>query len=223
MLFSYYTNIKEPSVPRNFVRLLCIVLFSLSVMAYGQDEFSADLYNADPGKNPAAQAKIYMAKNKVRIEPQQHSGPGGLVIFNFSTQITDVLVPERKMYMEFASGQGPQQRAFSYFRPSDVQNACGDWQKLATNRGGTCKKVGNETVNGRDTVKYEGMQTDGSTSYVWLDPALRFPVKWQGKNSGGELRNISVGSQPSSLFEVPAGYQKMEMGGVGMPPNMQHP
>jgi hypothetical protein len=39
-------------------------------------------------------------------------------------------------------------------------------------------------------------------------------VKWQGKDSGGELRNIQEGSQPASLFEVPAGYTKMDMGGM---------
>lgn len=212
-------------MPRKSVRLLCLVLFSLSLMAFAQDEFSGDLYNANAGKDPTLQAKIYMAKDKMRIESQQQQrgGMGGMVIFNLATQTTDILMPERKMYMEFASGQGPQQRAFNYFRPTDVQNACGDWQKIPTNHTTSCRKIGSETVNGRDTVKYEGIQADGTTTDVWLDPALRFPVKWQGKNSSGELRNISVGSQPASLFEVPAGYQKFDMGGMGKPGNMQHP
>lgn len=214
-------------MPRHFVRLLCLVLFSLSAMAVAQDEFSGDLYNANAGKDPTLQAKIYMAKDKMRIEPQQQQPRGGmggsLVVFNLTTQTTDVLMPERKMYMEFANGQGPQQRAFNYFRPVDAQNACGDWQKMSSNHTTSCKKIGSETVNGRDTVKYEGIQADGTTSYVWLDPALRFPVKWQGKNAAGELRNISVGSQPASLFEIPSGFQKMDMGGMGMPPNMPHP
>ena len=48
----------------------------------------------------------------------------------------------------------------------------------------------------------------------WLDPKLRFPVKWQGKDGSGEMRNIQEGPQPASLFEVPAGYTKMDMGGM---------
>jgi hypothetical protein len=41
-------------------------------------------------------------------------------------------------------------------------------------------------------------------------------VKWQNKNNDwGELRNIQEGSQPSSLFEVPAGYKKFEMPNMG--------
>jgi hypothetical protein len=40
-------------------------------------------------------------------------------------------------------------------------------------------------------------------------------IKTAGGTGGGiELRNIQEGSQPSSLFEVPAGYMKMDMGAM---------
>jgi hypothetical protein len=103
---------------------------------------------------------------------------------------------------------------FSFFKTSDVENACGDWLKLANNKGGTCHKVGSETLNGRNTVEYEGTNAKGEVSHVWLDPKLRFPVKWQGLSEGGELRNIQEGSQPASLFEVPSGFTRMDMGGM---------
>ena len=63
--------------------------------------------------------------------------------------------------------------------------------------------VGNETVNGRSAVKYEGTNSGGEPSSVRLDPKLRFPVKWQGESSAGELRNIQEGTQSASLFEIP--------------------
>jgi hypothetical protein len=88
--------------------------------------------------------------------------------------------------------------------------------------GGSCHKVGNETVNGRSTIKYEGKSDDGGITDVWLDPKLRFPVKWQNNHNTGELRNIQEGSQPASLFAIPADYQKMDMGNMGMPPGA-HP
>ena len=43
----------------------------------------------------------------MRIEAKQHAGPGGIVIMNFTTQTTDILIPERQMYIESANGQGP--------------------------------------------------------------------------------------------------------------------
>jgi hypothetical protein len=123
--------------------------------------------------------------------------------------------------LEFPAGRGPgAQRFASFFRPSDVENACGDWQKMATARGGECHKVGNETVNGRSTIKYAAKSASGDASTIWVDPKIAFPVKWEGKSGGGELQNIQVGTQSSSLFEVPAGYKKMEMpaGMPNMPP-----
>jgi hypothetical protein len=68
-------------------------------------------------------------------------------------------------------------------------------------------------------VKYEATNASGEISHFWLDSKLRFPIKWQGKNSDGELRNIQEGAQPAALFEVPAGYTEMKMPG-GM---MQQP
>jgi hypothetical protein len=61
--------------------------------------------------------------------------------------------------------------------------------KLPANQGGRCHKVGNETVSGRNTVKYEATNARGETENVWIDPKLRFPVEWKGKDSGGEPRN----------------------------------
>jgi outer membrane lipoprotein-sorting protein len=69
-------------------------------------------------------------------------------------------------------------------------------------------------VNGRATVKYEGINSAGESSTVWIDPKLGFPLKWQRKNSGGEIRNIQEGPQPDSLFEVPPGLTKMDMSGM---------
>lgn len=209
---------------RHLICSLWLLLLTLTVAAVAQDEFSADIYNTQNGKDKdmAQQAKIYMAKDKLRIESHQQRGPGGVVIVNLQTQVNDVLMPERKMYMEMPQGQGFQRQAYPFFRTGDVANACADWEKLATNHGTTCKKIGSETVNGRNTIKYEGTRADGTVSDVWIDPSLRFPIKWKTNNGEGELRNISVGSQAASLFEVPSDYQKMQMP-AGMPPNMQHP
>jgi hypothetical protein len=205
---------------------LCFALFTLTLTALAQDDFSADLYNTKSGNDMTIQAKLYITKDKMRVEPQGEQAGHGLVIMNFATATTDVLMPERKMYMEMNQAQSPMRRSYSFFRPGDVDNACGDWQKMATRPGGTCKKIASETVNGRKTVHYQGTSADGATGDVWIDSDLRFPVKWQDKGNAGELRNIKVGSQSSSLFEIPSDYQKMQMPmGMpgGMPPNMQHP
>jgi hypothetical protein len=73
--------------------------------------------------------------------------------------------------------------------------------------------VGDDTVNGRGAVKYEGSSGDGKKGEVWIDVKVRFLVKVVSPDGGGmELRNIHEGSSDASLFEVPSGYKKMGAG-----------
>jgi hypothetical protein len=198
---------------RLIVRGSCfIVLLTACSFSLAQTEFSGEV--VDLQKPDKAPTKVYFGKDKMRFDSQDKNTQGGSVILDFTSQSYLVLMPQRHMYMEMPAQMMDKRGMFSFFRTGDVENACGDWLNLATNKGGTCHKDGNETVNGRSTVKYEGTNSSGVASTVWLDPKLRFPVKWQGKNSSGELRNIQEGSQSASLFEVPAGYNKMDMGGM---------
>ena len=199
------------------VRTSCFLALMLAAgFALAQAEFSAEIVDLQKSGAPT-QAKIYFTKDKLRIE-SQNSGPrgGGTIIMNLSTQTATVLMAQQHMYMEMpAQAQGQRMSyAAAFFQTGDVENACGDWQKMARNQGSTCHKVGNETLSGRSTVKYEATNANGDVSHFWLDPKLRFPVKWEGKNSSGELRNIQEGTLPANLFEIPAGFIKMDMGGM---------
>ncbi len=204
-------------------RMLCLVLFSLLATAvFAQEDFSADMVRSMQDKqNPVG--KIYVTKDKMRFEPQGENGQMGLVIVNFATHTSEILMPARKIYMEMPAGQGPAaQRTRDFFRPPDPENACSDWLKAANKPGGECHKVGSAVVNGRNTVEYEAKSSEGHSGHVWLDRKIAFPVKWDNEEGGGgELRNIKEGSQPGSLFEVPSDYQKMDLGNMGMPGGMR--
>ena len=196
------------------VVMLLLVLATTAVFA--QEDFSADIVN-NKENGTEGHAKIYVTKDKWRIEGFSQGRMGGAIITNLSTHMSDVLMSERKMYMEFPQGQGPNgQRMWSMYSARDVDDACGEWLKLSYNQGGTCHKDGNETVNGRSAVKYTGTNSRGETGSVWLDKKIAFPIKWEGKNGSGQLENIKEGSQPASLFEIPSDYQKFQMP-AGMP------
>ena len=196
-------------------RVSCFFALMLAAgFVVAQTEFSADIVNTTKTGSPV-QARAYFAKNKMRFDSQEKgSRDKGAVIIDFAAHSYLVVMAEQHMYMEMPAQTMDQRGMYSFFQTGDVENACSDWLKIAKNVGGTCHKVGSESVNGRNAVKYEGTNSSGETSQVWLDPKLRFPVKWQGKNSGGELRNIQEGSQPASLFEVPAGFTKMDLGNM---------
>jgi outer membrane lipoprotein-sorting protein len=198
---------------RLVARISCFFALMLAAsFVLAQAEFSAEV--VDTQKSASNQAKIYFAKDKVRIESQgKGSQGGGAIIVNYATQTSVILMPQQHMYMETAAKSANQKMGFgsALFATGDVENACGDWQKTQ-NQGGSCHKVGADSVNGRSTVKYESTNSSGDVSHFWLDPKLRFPVKWEGKSSSGELRNIQEGAQPASLFEIPSGF--MDLGSM---------
>ena len=82
--------------------------------------------------------------------------------------------------------------------------------------------VGKETLNGRETEKWEMKVTrpggQSSIAYQWFDPELQLNIREE--QPGGfvnELRNIRIGKQPSDLFTVPPGYKKMSSPPGGTP------
>lgn len=194
-------------------RISCFVALMLAAsLALAQAEFSAEIVDLQKPGTPTT-GKIYFAKDKMRIESQSSTRTGGAVIVNFATQTSMVLMAQQHMYMEMPAQAQSQRMGYTaaFFQTGNVENACGDWQKIESHQGSSCHKVGSETVNGRTTIKYETTNASGDVGHFWLDPKLRFPVKWDGKNSGGELRNIQEGAQAASLFEAPAGFTKMNM------------
>jgi hypothetical protein len=193
--------------------------------ALAQTEFSAVI--VDTGRSDSQpRAKIYMAKDKMRVESMADSGNKaamsrgmGAIIMDLSAQTFTVLMDQQHMYMEMPAQAAEQRGMYHFFRSGDVDNACADWVQQVRNKGGTCQKVGSDTVNGRSTVKYQATNSKGESGYFWLDPKLRFPVKWQDHDGSGELRDIQEGAQPSGLFEIPAGYIKMDMGNMMQRPH----
>jgi hypothetical protein len=71
-----------------------------------------------------------------------------------------------------------------------------------------CEKVGSETINGRETVKYQNKgAVEPTAATVWIDRALKFVIRWEGGGKGAELRNIKEGQQAADLFSVPQDYK----------------
>lgn len=75
--------------------------------------------------------------------------------------------------------------------------------------------VGQQILNGRQVEHWEQSSSlpDGEVQRVsqWYDPQLQIAIREE--LPGGyfrELRNIVVAIQPTQLFEVPAGYQRLE-------------
>jgi hypothetical protein len=89
--------------------------------------------------------------------------------------------------------------------------------------GATCKNLGTEQVNGRSCDHWQITDKNGKVSNLWIDQKIHFPIKTVSEDSTWELSNIKEGEPAASLFEIPPGYQKMDMGSMmqGMRPPQQ--
>lgn len=199
-MFSYPNPFKEIRV---FHRLILRLagFFALTCAAFAQ-QFAADMVRSKPQTDVVT--KVYVSGDKMRLETtsQQH---GGVAIMNLEQHTSQMLVPASKTYV---ASRAPS--ATPFFHPADADNACEAWEKFVS-KPGTCTKVGEETVNGRSTVKYKGTAPNGDTGFGWVDRQLKFVIKWEGERSAVELQNIKEGPQAADLFVVPSDYEKIDV------------
>ncbi len=191
------------------VSLIPILLFAIGLLAQAPSHFSADmLMHSQHGD---MNGKLFFAGTRIRMDMQS---PGGSV-----SNITDItakkhymLMHERQMYMEYdlnrpsPMGRGPRTPEVREFDPA---NPCANRTDM------TCKKVGSETVNGRACDKWEFSKDGKLAETNWIDKKLHVPVKsLHADGTSWELQNIKEGTQPDKTFEIPSGYQKLDMGNM---------
>ncbi|MGB9698945.1 MAG: hypothetical protein ACPL5I_06120, partial [Thermodesulfobacteriota bacterium] len=75
--------------------------------------------------------------------------------------------------------------------------------------------LGIEMINGLEAKKYEvTIKEEEKTikAWQWISTALNYPIKISALDGSwsSEYKNLKMESQPDSLFELPAGFQKME-------------
>jgi len=179
-------------------------------------EFSADmLINQTTGQTQVE--KLYVGNGRARLDRATQAGETGRIsslIMDFDHQFLYLLLPQDKMYLQVLGSSGILfYTGANLFRPQTPDNACSDWIPEADRRGVTlrCKQVGEETINGRPVKKWDAEATNGAHGSLWYDSNLNFVVKVvrvskEGIQSGFELQNIKVGTQPPDLFEIPNDY-----------------
>jgi hypothetical protein len=132
-------------------------------------------------------------------------------IADTKSQVAYSVMPQQQMYMETRFDQFQGQSNKLNFTAYDASRPCGAQPDY------TCTKVGTENVNDRDCDKWEFTSKVSAAKYwVWIDQKSRIAVKTlTADGTTVEMRNIQEGAQPDSLFQVPPGFRKMDLGGLG--------
>ena len=164
------------------------------------------------------EGKIFLTNGHMRMNFTS-AGHESAIITDFATKTVDILMPQQQMYMEHAAGDTPGRGPGSMtqdLKAYDPANPCANQPDL------TCTKIGVEVVNGRTCDHWEITDKQGQVSNIWIDQKLHFPIKTVSENSTILLSNIKEGEPDASLFQIPADYRKMNMGGM-MPPGTMRP
>lgn len=182
------------------VPLVAVLLSGVSELALAA-EFSADMVHKMG--TMTSEGKIYVKGKKTRME----GGMGqGITIVDGDAGTVWVLQPAQRMYMEMKKGAQTMQ-------PTQADE---ELAKVADK-----KLMGTETVNGYQCEKYLYTYRDKKlgTLTQWVSPKLGYPLKMIHASAEGETtfeyRNIKEGGVADSLFQIPSGYTKMEMPGMG--------
>lgn len=173
--------------------VLFVFLFAGTVSAI---EFSADTISTFKGEQQV-KGKMYYKPDRFRMDMKVHEEM--IVITRIDKKVVWNIMTEEKMYMEM---------------PFDLKNKPKVEDKFAGEI--DRKEVGRETIDGHPTIKYlitYKVDNKKDQVYQWMATDINFPVKTSAVDGSWtqEFRNVKIAAQPDSLFEVPAGYQKMQM------------
>lgn len=171
-------------------------------------EFSADTISTFKG-DQQVNGKLFFKMDKFRMEMKPHGDMAMIMITRIDKKVAWNLMPDSKMYMEIPFDLK--------YKPKVEDKYEGEIDR---------KEVGRETIDGHPAIKYlitYKIDNDKSQVYQWIASDIKFPVKTAAVDGSWsqEFRNVKMGHQSDSLFELPAGYQKMPMpqfpGMSGMP------
>jgi hypothetical protein len=193
-----------------------IVATTLSLLAllagpvFGQ----APLMNPDVGysatrlmeaEGQRLEQRYYHKNMRTNRADSELKGQQSSMIVRMDRNVVWIVSPPQKMYMEI-SMQDPQARGL------DVPD---------NDRISEYSFVASEDIHGVRASKFKVVARDAQggavSGYLWISDADKILVKMdlsEGKQRAVmELKDLQVAAQPDELFEPPAGFQKMAIGG----------
>jgi hypothetical protein len=175
--------------------------FSGPAVAAGGPSVSGTAEYLEVSDGVTSRGKYSFGPEGIRMEGEIDGEPG-LVIINFSRNVVWNVSEAERIYMEMPL-EAP--KSGSHAGPCDEEVVHGELL--------SGKRIGTETLDGREVEKWECTVPDG-VDRVWYDARLQLPVRshdWDGTRF--ELRNIRETRLSPGLFQPPAGYARVAIPG----------
>jgi hypothetical protein len=158
--------------------------------------------------------KMYAGNEAMRMDLSMEPGMETSTIVRFDKKVVWMLVPGEQRYMEMPIATRPGMM-------TALHNTSAKYE---------LQDLGAEKAGSYPCEKYRVHWTDNAqkgSGYVWVASSgdvKGFIVRAEDEKSGAtnEYHNIRPGEPPASLFELPAGYEKMDMPAMGSVPVTPH-
>jgi outer membrane lipoprotein-sorting protein len=209
---------------------LILVLATGAVRAAGNFEGEVDMKITRGGSDQPMTMQYFVKGHKMRTEIQGKEGMTGGGIFDWQTHEMIILMDKQKMYM--VSELDPAKMAYGKDHHFKITKT-GETQDIL---GYTCREYDYESDNGNGKVWLASgigswWGTEMAAQANKLPPDQRamvsmvvaqklFPMKTETMDKSGnaksemEVTKVDKKSLSSSLFEVPDGYRKLDMGAM---------
>jgi hypothetical protein len=199
----------SPATARVAIATLAALL-AVSTTATAQP-FSAQLSRRDKD-GQISTGRLAVADDKVRIETPEL--PNGFFIIRGDARAVYFVQPDHRVFMDARESS----ILTEILVPVDPEAPCPQWQAMAeismSAEGGAawrCERLGEDTFDGRATIRYGMTSPRGKHYSAWIDPRLRFVVRIEADDgTTTELVDVREGPQPDRAFEIPAGLRKFD-------------
>lgn len=158
----------------------------------------------------ATKTKVYSTPTMERREMSE-GGQQMITIARHDKKVTWMLMPEEKMYMEMPIGQSAEKK--------DEKTDLSAYKIEQTPMGqetlnGIVMNKGKMIMTAKDGSKMGGLMWTTKEGIIAKMDALSVD---QGKKDRFklEMKNLKISKQPADLFEIPKGFEKMDMGAMG--------
>jgi len=187
--------------------LLSLPIFTLAAMLFAARPtgYTTDMVILDGGR-VIQTMKVYVSGQKSRLEGMTAGPLGPMVTISRKDKgVTWTLYLDKKQYTEtpLTTSAAPGRQDLSNFDIAGMKKVI----------------LGRENVVGYACTKMRvtmGSMPNGQplTGTVWMADSLDLPVRLEVLGMVQENRNLRVGIQPASLFEIPAGFTKTNAPGL---------
>ncbi|UVT17801.1 MAG: DUF4412 domain-containing protein [Nitrospira sp.] len=199
------------------IRLYSWLIIVAASLILAVPTFAGPGINAEYSAEEVVETADSMSKTKVYSTPtmeRREMSEGGqqmIAITRHDKKVVWNLMPEEKMYMEMSIGQSAAKKEektdLSAYKIEQTPMGQETLNGIVMNKG---KMI----MTGKDGSKMGGFMWTTKEGIIAKMDALSVE-KGKKDRFKLEMSNLKIGKQPADLFEIPKGYEKMDMGAMG--------